>query len=92
MFAGKDGAYPSEAPFRCSILGYAPGLTHKHQIKLERLAFSLLQKSANYSRKKVYSTGLWTEVFTTLYPLQSFITPALDVFEVYRTTVVSFRT
>ncbi len=26
MFAGKAGAYMSEAPFRCSILGLAPGL------------------------------------------------------------------
>ena len=24
MFAGKEGAYPSEVPFRCSTLGYAP--------------------------------------------------------------------
>jgi hypothetical protein len=30
MFAGKARAYPSEAPFRCSTLGYAPGLTYKH--------------------------------------------------------------
>jgi hypothetical protein len=30
MFAGKAGAFPSEAPFRFSSLGYAPGLTHKH--------------------------------------------------------------
>jgi hypothetical protein len=26
MFAGKTGAYPSEAPFRCSTLVQAPGL------------------------------------------------------------------
>ncbi len=30
MFAGKARAYPSEAPFRCSTLGQARGLTHKH--------------------------------------------------------------
>jgi len=30
MFAGKAGAYPSEAPFRCCTLGYAAGLIHKH--------------------------------------------------------------
>ncbi len=30
MFAGKAGAYPGEAPFRCSTLRQAPGLTHKH--------------------------------------------------------------
>jgi hypothetical protein len=29
MFAGKERAYLSEAPFRCFTLGYAPGLTHK---------------------------------------------------------------
>ncbi len=51
------GAYPSEAPFRCSTLGQAPGLTHKHQTRLERLAkdkhSSLLRKSVNYGRKFV---------------------------------------
>ena len=39
-------------PGRCSSLGQAPGLTHKHQTRLERLArdkhSSLLQKSVNY--------------------------------------------
>ncbi len=30
MFTGKAGAYPSEAPFRCTTLWYAPGLTYKH--------------------------------------------------------------
>jgi len=30
MFSGMGGAYLSEAPFRCSTLGQAPGLTHKH--------------------------------------------------------------
>ncbi len=38
--------------------GKAPGLTHKHQTKLERLASdkhsSLLRKSVNYGRKKFY--------------------------------------
>ena len=28
--------YPSEAPFRCSILGYAPGIIHKHYTWLQR--------------------------------------------------------
>ncbi len=32
------GAYPSEAPFRCSAQGQAPDFTHKHQMRLERLA------------------------------------------------------
>ncbi len=30
IFAGKPRACPSEAPFRCSTLGYALGLAHKH--------------------------------------------------------------
>jgi hypothetical protein len=28
----------SEAPFKCSTLGYALGLTHKHYTRLEKLA------------------------------------------------------
>jgi len=47
MFAGKDEAYLSEAPFSCSTLGWA---------KLERLArdkhSSLLRKSVNYDCNK----------------------------------------
>jgi hypothetical protein len=38
MFAGKARAYPSEAPFRCSTLGQALGLTHKYSNRLERPA------------------------------------------------------
>ncbi len=37
MFAGKLRAYPSEAPFKCSTLGQAPGITCKHYTKLEKL-------------------------------------------------------
>jgi len=29
MFAGKAGAYPCEAPFRCFTQGHPPGLTQK---------------------------------------------------------------
>jgi hypothetical protein len=50
MFAGKAGAYPSEASFRCSTLGHWTGL--------ERLArdkhSSLLRKFVNCGRKKFY--------------------------------------
>jgi hypothetical protein len=57
MFAGV----PSEANFRCSTVGLAPGLTHNHETRLELLAknkhFSLLQKSVNYGRKTFYNTG-----------------------------------
>jgi hypothetical protein len=59
MFVGKTGAYPSEAPFRCSTLGYAPGLIHKLQTRLEKLArnkcSSLLRKFVNYGCKKFYN-------------------------------------
>ncbi len=52
MFVSKAGVYPSEAPFRCSALGWAPGLAHKQETSLERLAedkrSSLLRKSVNY--------------------------------------------
>ncbi len=56
ILAGKAGAYPSEAPFKCSTLGQFPGLTHKHQTRLEKLTrdkhSSLLRKYINYSRNK----------------------------------------
>ncbi len=32
MFASKAIAYPTEAPFRCSTLGEALALTHKHRL------------------------------------------------------------
>ncbi len=60
-FVGKAGAYPIEEPFRCSTLRQAPGLAHKQQTGLERLArdkpFSLLRKFVIYSRKKFYKIG-----------------------------------
>ncbi len=62
----KVTAYMSEAPFRerCSTLGQAPSLTHKHQTRLERLArdkhSGLLRKSVNYGRNKFYDTGSWS--------------------------------
>jgi hypothetical protein len=55
MSVGKAGAYLSEAPFGCSTLVLAPGLTQKHQTRLERLTrdkhSSLLRKFVNYDRK-----------------------------------------
>jgi hypothetical protein len=49
IFACKAKAYPSEAPFRCSTLGLAPGLTRKNLTRLERLTedkhSGLLRKS-----------------------------------------------
>ncbi len=60
------GFHPSDAPFRCSTLGQAPGLTHKHQTRLARDKHSsLLQKSVNYDRKKFYSTGPWGQSHKT---------------------------
>ncbi len=61
LVCDKAGAYPSEAPFKCSTLGQAPGLAHEHSTRLERLAkdkhSSLLRKSVNYVRKKFYRIG-----------------------------------
>ncbi len=55
MFAGKAGAYLSEAPCRCSSLGWALGLAHKHYTRLERLVRDkrsrLLWKNVTYARK-----------------------------------------
>ncbi len=47
MFLGKAGASPSKAPI---TLGYAPGLTHKHQTKLERPAIDKLTVSTRQLR------------------------------------------
>ncbi len=32
LFAGNSGAYPSEAPFRCSTIGQAPSLSHRNRL------------------------------------------------------------
>ncbi len=52
MFVGKAVPYLIEEPFRCSTLGQVPGLTHKHQARLDRLArdkhSSLLQTFFSY--------------------------------------------
>jgi hypothetical protein len=56
MFVGKEGADPIEEPFKCSTLGYAPGLVHKQKSRLERLTrgehSSSLQEFVTYGRKK----------------------------------------
>jgi hypothetical protein len=48
--ASKARAYPSEAPVKCSTLGKAPGLTHKHYTRMERPERDsrLLQTFINY--------------------------------------------
>ncbi len=61
MFVGKARAYPSDVTFSCCTLGWAPGITHKYQTRLERLTrdkcFSLLRKFVHYGRKKFYNIG-----------------------------------
>jgi hypothetical protein len=61
MFADKAEAYPSETLFRYSSLGWAPGLTHRHQTRLEKLAgdkySSLLRKIINYGQKSFITFG-----------------------------------
>ncbi len=55
MFAGKVGAYPSEARLMCSNLGQAPGLTRKHSTMLDTAGdkhTSSLGTLVNYGHKK----------------------------------------
>jgi hypothetical protein len=60
MLAGKVRVNPSESPFGCSALVYAPGLAHKQKARVERLArstqSSLLQKFVTYDCKKFNNT------------------------------------
>ncbi len=55
-------AYLSKASFRFFILVKAPGFTHKHQARPEKLAedkhFSLLQKLVNYDSKSFITLDL----------------------------------
>ncbi len=57
MFASKAGAYFSEESLRCYTVGQVPGLTHKHQTKLENPAkdklSSLLGSFTNCEDNKV---------------------------------------
>ncbi len=76
---GTERAYPKEAPFRCSTLGQAPGLTHQHQTRLERLAkekrSSLLRKVVTYRRKKFYNIVTWSHCYKAFFvrDLQIFV-------------------
>ena len=56
MFVGKEGAYPIEEPFRCSTLGYSPGLAGK---ACHDKHSSLLQKFVTYGCKNSYNIGPW---------------------------------
>ncbi len=62
MRVRRARAYPSEWPsFEYSTLGQAPGITHKHLNRLDRLArdkhFSLIDTIVNYSYKTFNNTG-----------------------------------
>ncbi len=57
----RSEAYLSEAPFRCSPLVYAPGVTHKHYIRMEERGkdqhSSLLGTLVNYDRNLFITFG-----------------------------------
>jgi hypothetical protein len=64
VFAGKAGAYPREAPFRCST----PGHAHKQQTRLERFTRSsvtgkLNKISPNVSEKVAQNTKIYKSKF-----------------------------
>ncbi len=70
MLVSKTGAYPSEAPFRCSTIEQAPGLTCKRQTLLERFArhkqTSIKQKFIIYCREKFYNISTWAQCYKKL--------------------------
>jgi hypothetical protein len=78
-FAGKAGAYPNEAFFRCSTLGYAPDFTHKYVTRLEKLARDkhsrLLQEFVTYDSKKSYN------ICPRCRPCKFFVVILLTLFE-----------
>jgi hypothetical protein len=55
MSVCKAGTHPIEEPFRCSTIGYAPGLANKQYTRLEWLTMdkhsSLSRKLVNYREK-----------------------------------------
>jgi hypothetical protein len=63
MFVSKDSPNPSGAPEMTLTLGQAPGLTHKYQTKVERLACdkqsSLKRTFVNYRHIKFYNIWPW---------------------------------
>ncbi len=64
------GCYLSVAPLRCSTLGQAPGLTHKHQTRLEKLDrhkhSSLFKKSVNQGQKSFIKLPTGLKLFAVL--------------------------
>jgi hypothetical protein len=61
----------NEAPFRCSTLGLAPGLAHKHYNKRAILVrdkhSSLLRKSVNYEQKSFVTLGPIRDKYSSLF-------------------------
>ncbi len=98
VFVGVAGAYPSETPFRSSILRQAPGLAHKQLTKLEMLARSkhsseLFTKIRNLDSKKFYDIGPQSE-FSTLdmvVPLHFFQISKTGQLKVENSTKTTFR-
>ncbi len=71
MFSGEDGAYSSEAPFRCSTLGQALALPANIRLGWKGLPenkrSSLLWKVITYSCKKFYNIGPWCQSFEYIF-------------------------
>jgi hypothetical protein len=58
MFTSEAMARQSEAPFKCSTLGYAPDLTHKQKTRLEKPARDKQSSLFEiYGHKKFYNIG-----------------------------------
>ncbi len=59
----------NEAPFRCSTLGQAHYVTHKHSTRSAIFASEthskLLRKSVIYGQKKFYNFGPWLNFWIT---------------------------
>ena len=56
MFANKAGALPSVAPFKCSYLGRAAGLTPKQSTRLEQgQIVHLIMKNCKLLTSKAYN-------------------------------------
>jgi hypothetical protein len=72
MLKGKEKAARVKK-FWCATLGLAPGITHKHYTRLERLAkdkrSSLLQIFLTYGYKKFYNIVPWNLFFKAFSPL-----------------------
>ncbi len=84
MFPSKAGAYLSEASFRDSTLGQAPGLIHQHYTGLERPArnqhSSLFCPFVSQEENKVLLIPHWAASSTNFCPKFQ-ITKATSIFQ-----------